>query len=373
MKICIFTHCYPTYKNPIGGNFIPEFANELIKRGHRVIILIPRMKTQVPVDFGIPVILFDWLGGENLLGHLNLLNPVNIIKIFTFLEKASQKLKYLVIHENIDLCLVLWAIPNGIPAYFVKKKTGIPYSIWTLGSDINMYFHNPPVRLLLKIILRNANSLFANSVDLRKKVERISGMKCHFMSTVRVLTVQNKTRTDVDKNKPNFIFVGRLEKVKGADILIDSMIELLIKGTDAALYILGDGSLRVALEKKVNSSRLNDKIIFKGVVNSDTVAGYLRDADYLIIPSRSEGMPIVFWEALQMKTRVIGTDVGDLAYWIRKLGVGEVIPPSDKTKLKQAIVKCINQKDITTSVGEVKIPTIEEAVEVFLGKVNRGY
>ena len=74
-----------------------------------------------------------------------------------------------------------------------------------------------------------------------------------------------------------------------------------------------------------------------------------------------------------MKTRVIGTDVGDLGYWIRKLDVGEVIPPNDKTKLKQTIIKCISQKDSATSVGEVKIPTIEDAVEVFLGKVDRRY
>jgi len=328
------------------------------------------MKNQVPVDFGIPVMLFDWLGGEKLLGHFNLLNPTDIIKMFSFIKEATKGLEHLVVRENIDICLVLWTVPNGIPAYVVKRKIGIPYSVWTLGSDINMYFHNPPFCLLLKIILQNANPLFVNSLDLRKKVERISGKKCHFMSTVRVLRVQNKIKTDVDKNKSNFVFIGRLEKVKGADILIASMIELLTDGTDAVLYILGDGSLRVTLEKKVNTSHLNDKIIFKGIVNSDMVAGYLRDVDYLIIPSRSEGMPVVFWEAMQTKTRVIGTDVGDLGYWIRKLGVGEVIPPNDKTKLKQAIIKYAGKKRKLPPIGKVEIPTIEKSVEKFLVRVN---
>lgn len=345
MNICILTHCYPTDKNPIGGNFIPGFAHELIKQGHKVTILIPKMKDQIPVDFGIPVIAFDWLGGEKLLGKFKLYNPMDLIKLLSLLIRARQKL------IEFDMCLVCWAIPSGLSAYLSRK----PYFVWSLGSDINMYIRNPISRFLLKTILKNAKTTFADGIGLGNKVKKLSGKECHFMPTIRQLPA-NKIKTDVDKSKFNFAFVGRLEKVKGIDILIDAIIELDL---DATLYILGDGSLRSSLEKKAS-----DRIVFKGLADADTVAGYIRDVDYLVIPSRSESIPMVFWEAMQMGTRVIGTDVGDLGYWIRKLDVGIVIPPNDETQLMGAMLKCIRQKP--SPLGRVKIPTAKDSAKTFL-------
>lgn len=351
MNICILTHCYPTDKNPIGGNFIPEFAHELMKQGYKVTILVPKMKDQIPVDFGIPVIAFDWLGGEKLLGKFKLYNPMDLIKLLSLLIRAKQKL------VEFDICLACWAIPSGISAYLSRK----PYFVWSLGSDINMYIHNPVSRFLLKTILKNAKTTFADSIGLGDKVKKLSGKKCHFMPTIRQLPA-SKIKTDVDQSRFNFAFVGRLEKVKGIDILISSMIGLQTE--NIMLYVLGDGSLRSSLEKEVKSAHLSDKIIFKGLADAGTIAGYIRDVDYLIIPSRNESIPMVFWEAMQMGTRVIGTDVGDLGYWIRKLDVGKVIWSNDKIGLMQAMLKCIRHK--LPPFGKVKIPTAKDSAKIFL-------
>ena len=358
MKICILTHCYPTNKNPIGGNFIPEFAYELIKQGHKITILTPKMRDQIPIDFGIPVITFDWLGGEKLLGKFKLYNPMDLVKLLSLVMQAKRELSNQ--DQDIDMCFACWTIPSGISAYLA----GVPYSVWSLGSDIHIFINNPIGRILLKAVFGKAKIVFANNFNFVRKIRNLTGKMCYFIPSIRRLSAKAR-KTNIDKGKFNFVFVGRLERVKGIDILIDAIIELNL---DIMLYILGDGSLRSSLEKKVKSVHLSDKIIFKGFADADIVAGYIRDADYLIIPSRSEGMPVVFWEAMQTGTRVIGTDVGDLGYWINKLNAGKVVPPNDKIELMGAILECARRKP--TLLGKIKIPTAKDSAKIFLDAIK---
>ena len=377
MNICIVTHCYPVYPGDISGNWVPDFARDLRNRGHRICIFTPRMKGYRKKgnedDREFEVRYFSWSGGERLIGDLHLLNPWDMLSLLSLLKNGSEELAKFVKEKGIDVCLGVWAMPGGYFCYRAKKKLNIPYAVWTLGSDVNVYGKKPILKSILKIILREADYLFANGIELSKTVNKLVNRKCEFMPTNRVLPMNVKANIEVRTDTTNFLYIGRLEKVKGIDILIDTMRYLLGDGVKANLYILGDGTLRNDLRKRVDRYKISENVIFKGSVKADVVSSFLRKCDCLVIPSKSEGMPVVFHEAMQAKTPVIVTNVGDMEYITKKYNVGKVVPSKDVMQLKTAM-KEMMKEDKTAYRGRMdelaKNFDLRVAAETFLRNVE---
>ena len=357
MNICIATHCYPYFSGDISGHFVPFLAEELKSRGQRIFIFTPRMEITRSSVFEqereFVVEYFKWLGGTKLLGSLNILNPRDALSLLSLAINGVKNLLDFIERNQIDLCLAIWAIPSGYFCYMAKKRMNIPYAVWVLGSDVNVYGKRLFLRSMLKRVLRDADHLFANSRGLIKSVEALSGKNCGFMATNRRLP--NPGRVTLKKGVTNFLYVGRLERVKGVDVLIESMKNLLEDGVKANLHVLGDGSMKEELEGRVISYEIEKNVFFYGMVNAETVSSYLASCDYLVIPSRSEGMPVVFHEAMQLKVPVIVTDVGDMGQLTRRYNVGEVVEAEDIIQLKEAMKEIIrgNRADYVKKMNEI--------------------
>ena len=101
--------------------------------------------------------------------------------------------------------------------------------------------------------------------------------------------------------------VGRLEKVKGFDLLISSWVNI-----KSNLIIVGSGKEKQKLIDLINKLNLNKKIkIIENVKRNDLV-NYYRNASVLIVPSRDEGGPRVALEALYLEVPVLSTNVGHM-------------------------------------------------------------
>ena len=79
-----------------------------------------------------------------------------------------------------------------------------------------------PIQAALKKIFNNAHNLFADGCQLALDVEKISKNKCRFLASSRVLP-KPEAEITLDKNKTNFLFIGRYHKNKGADVLIEAI------------------------------------------------------------------------------------------------------------------------------------------------------
>lgn len=94
----------------------------------------------------------------------------------------------------------------------------------------------------------------------------------------------------------NFIFVGALSYVKGADLLIDAYCLFAKQNEDWKLYIYGDGPLWSYIENKVSTYHLEKRVFLNHSIK-DVKSCYLR-ASALLFPSRLEGFGIVQAEAM---------------------------------------------------------------------------
>lgn len=122
--------------------------------------------------------------------------------------------------------------------------------------------------------------------------------------------------------------IGRLSEEKGVAVLLEALRSL---GEGApTLLVAGDGPLREALEQSARGLRVR-------------FLGYLPDpreafaaADAVVIPSLTEGLPLVALEALMLQRPLVATAVGELPALLRD-GAGLLVPPGDPAALAAAI------------------------------------
>ena len=113
---------------------------------------------------------------------------------------------------------------------------------------------------------------------------------------------------DIVRTNDYVLAVGRLEKVKGFDLLIESW-----KNIPSKLIIVGKGQEKDSLNKLISNFDLTEKIRIVDEVSQKKLIEYYQRASILIVSSRNEGGPRVALEALYLKIPVISTDVGHMA------------------------------------------------------------
>lgn len=339
MRIAIFTHNYPESKSDRqnAGIFVHDFARELTKQKNDVFVVCPGQKTtRLEID-NIPVYRFAW-GRNKKLGQLKLWNPADLINLFQFLISGYQRAHKITSVIKPNLCLAMWAFPSGVFTYLLKKHLGIPYSIWVLGSDIYIYAKLPIVGYFIKKTLQEAEYLFADGIDLARKVESVSSKKCLFLPSASSFVSRKRKGESQNKKKIVLTFVGRMEPVKGPDIFINVLTKIKDKIKNFEIHLLGDGSLLPSLKNQVRDAGIENNIHFYGNVNDkQEIARVLSMSHWLIIPSRSDSIPLVFSEGMKNGAPVIASALPDLKYLINKYKVGIHFKPESENKLASII------------------------------------
>jgi len=366
-KICLITNRYPAHPDDVASPFVRDFHLELEKKGVEVFVFTPYYETE-KISPNENVIRFKWAGGKKVVGALNLFNPKEAFQLFSFLKNGKQQLLEQLEKIKPDSCLALWALPSGWFAYLAKKRLGIPYSVWCLGSDIYVWAKRPFLRGIIKKVLKEADFLFADGFDLKEKVEELSGKKCLFLPSMRKLPKTIDQTIGLDKSKTNFLYLGRWEKKKGLDELIKAFALVRKEKAQINLHILGWGNYEREMRKLIGQLELKEDIKIVGKVSTSLVSAYLKESDCLVIPSKGDSIPLVFSEALQMRTPLIVTDVGDMGHLVKKFDLGKVVPCEDVQKLACAMTEFIKErKDYSKNMPEVlKFLNIEKAVDDYL-------
>mgnify|MGYP001439114597 CR=1 FL=1 len=118
---------------------------------------------------------------------------------------------------------------------------------------------------------------------------------------------QPQLKKTVKKNNKYALSVGRLEQIKGFDLLISSW-----KNIKTNLVIIGSGKEKKSLEKLIKKNNLINKINIIEEVSRKELIKYYENASVLVIPSRDEGGPRVALEALYLEIPVLSTNVGHM-------------------------------------------------------------
>jgi colanic acid/amylovoran biosynthesis glycosyltransferase len=165
-----------------------------------------------------------------------------------------------------------------------------------------------------------------------------------------------------NKSGENFtiLFCGRLVPLKGADLAIDILDEIIKRGyLKTKLVIIGDGDERQKIESKVTQLKLVEYVFFKGALTQDFVKQEMGLADIFLMPGikdpitkRSEAQGLVIQEAQSMNLPVIVSDVGGMEYGLLPNESGFVVKEKDVIGFANSIEKLIKNEELRIKMGE---------------------
>lgn len=139
--------------------------------------------------------------------------------------------------------------------------------------------------------------------------------------------------------EPIILFVGRIDPIKGIDVLVDALCGLrteLWQTAPPRLLLIGGGADdpgTPALTARARALGLLDQITFVGSVPHADLPPYYRAADVVAVPSFYESFGLVAVEAMACGTPVVASRAGGLAFTIDDEQSGFLIPPNDPAAL----------------------------------------
>jgi glycosyltransferase involved in cell wall biosynthesis len=149
--------------------------------------------------------------------------------------------------------------------------------------------------------------------------------------------------------EPLFVYLGRLRRYKGVDLIIRAFAEL--RHPTARLAIAGNGDHRPALERLVDSLDLRDRVRFLGFIEESEKLALLRSAWALAFTSPKEGWGITNGEAAASGTPVIASDSPGLRESVRDGETGFLVPHGDVTALAAAMRRLANDRALVECLG----------------------
>ncbi|HVM67478.1 MAG TPA: glycosyltransferase family 4 protein, partial [Acidimicrobiales bacterium] len=143
-----------------------------------------------------------------------------------------------------------------------------------------------------------------------------------------------------DATAPDVLFVGRLIAHKGADLLIEALIELHRRGHRTTCAIVGDGPERSRLDAMVSAGGLGGAVRVLGALEShDSIYSLMKGARVFALPSVREGFGISVLEALTCGVPVVTVDHPDnQSRWLVEHGVTGWLCPPDPSALAKGIL-----------------------------------
>jgi D-inositol-3-phosphate glycosyltransferase len=160
------------------------------------------------------------------------------------------------------------------------------------------------------------------------------------------------------------LFVGRMESLKGVDILLDAFWRLLVgdsmKESSACLALIG-GDADVSPEmmdaemtrlKALPVVReLGTKVRFLGKRDQDTLPYYYSSADVVVVPSEYESFGMVALEAMACGTPVVASETGGLAFLIRDGETGFHVPAGNPEALVERMGELLLNRELRQKLG----------------------
>lgn len=226
---------------------------------------------------------------------------------------------------------------SGTVTLLASRLTGIGYSITVHGPHI---FFDPTHWALREKLrysrfivcishyCRSQMMLFSDPVDW----DRLKIVRCG-------VDTERFHYHEVRQQVKRLLYTGRLAVEKGLAVLFDSLRDLLSRGYELELTLLGDGDDRGHLQDLARRLGIQRHVVFAGYASQEQLRAGLQLSDLVILPSFAEGVPVSLMEAMACGVPVLATYVGGVAELVEPERTGLLVPAADCAALSNAIVR----------------------------------
>lgn len=211
----------------------------------------------------------------------------------------------------------------------IFNEGGISFS---LLKNIPYVFYNYLVKQ--KSFISNSDFVITVSNYVRESLIKETGVDDQKIFVIHNGAKIEPFQKDFERNKEiRLIFAGRVEKSKGIFILLESIRDLEVN-----LVVCGIGSALEEAKRRVKELRIENKVTFKGKLDSMELIKEYKNSDVLIAPSlRVEGFPMSIIEGMSYYLPVIASSIGGNSDAVFEGRNGFLIDVSDTKELKDRI------------------------------------
>jgi len=335
-RVLVLSHLYPARDgSSLGGIFVREQLESLSAIAD-VTCVVPRPGSaavcELPQDHpGLRVIEVPLPALGFVPGPFRVLAWIPAYFRRALAVSRSAPTAFDVVHAHFGL-------PDGYVGTLIAKRLSLPLAITLHGSDFNRQLARPGIGRWFGHRITTADAVIAVSEAIA------AGMRARYPEAAsRVHHLANgynsaEITPHLSRTRRHFLFVGSLIALKNPDVLLRAFASVADL-TALNLIFVGDGPLRPALEALAADLGIADRVRFEGQRPHAALDAYLADAAALVLPSSSEGMPMVVNEALASGTPVVASRLPGIEQQVRSEAFGILVPPGDEAALADALLR----------------------------------
>lgn len=346
-----------------------NLAQNLMKRGHRVIYIAPRWKESkitevdgVPVYYVASYETFVYPGMRNVLPW-------------------SRHVKKILQRENVDIVhatgpwLLNWAALRAARKLdLVTVQTF--HTMLQEPTYIRYFTHSDALVPVLRAIawryfglyMRRSDAVTGPSRHVKSELEEhYPDVPIHHIPNgINLEKFQNGANIEETKrrfpdfNEKTFIFIGRLGQEKSVDRLINGMSVAIRRDREIRLILIGDGPGRPAYEAQVRELRLTREIHFLGRIDPIDLysSGLIHNACANITASITESFGMTVIEAMASGTPSIVPDVPGISELT--VGTGLTFHRDDLEELADQALRLVNDPALRKRLSEACLARAHE-------------
>lgn len=358
MRVCMVTTSFPRWQGDSSGIFVESLSDSLSKMGLGIIIVAPghRDTARMEAKDSMMVHRFSYrtplrskrLAYDGGIPHKLKTSRLARLEVPSFLVSMHALTSR--VARTCDLIHAHW-IPTGAVAGLVAKRLGLPMVITAHGSDATYLKAGKMVREVCRFSLASANHVIAVSDTLRDDLIRF-GVRADNVTTIHNGVDQTAFQArDEDSGGRMIVWAGRMTEEKGVEYLIRAMRKITTVFRDAVLRLVGDGPLRQDLEELATQLRLSGSVSFVGEKSHSEMVSVYAGCDLVVLPSLSEGLPMVLLEAMAAGKPVVASRVGGIPEVISEGRTGYLVSPGSPDEIADRVIELLGRPELMTEMG----------------------
>ena len=296
-----------------------------LRDGYDFVIITAKMRSDLPKH--------DLLQGKIPVIRVGV--GVGIIDKWLYPFLASHEAK----NHNPDLIHAILETFAGLALLKCGKTCPNAKRILTCQTTNRKFLKGP--------IVRSPDAVTAISNHLADEVRKIGRDDVVVIPNGIDLFVFEEARKKYAKVPGSVLFVGRLEKMKGVDVLLRAFAN--VQTSSSTLTIVGEGSQRPALKALRDELGLKDRVTFAGYIPHEELPMHYAKAQVFCGLSRSEALGNVFLEAQAAGCAVVATNVGGIRDIVGSQH--QIIESGDNEAATSAIQKALQQKVVLSDLS----------------------
>src|SRR5574341_68182 len=364
MKVLHIVSAFPRFEGDVITPWLIETLKRLKGQGVNITVLAPSYKgLSNQMIYGIPVIRFRYFfkKWENLTHEETAPDRVSRSLFYKFLVPfyviaGTLRIVFLCQRERFDVIHVHWPVPHAIFGYAGKLFSGGKLVLSFYGVELRWVKKKIPIlKSFLKWSLNRADLVTCISNHTKNELLGLTSKPVLIIPFGAGLEITAKEASPA--YPPEILFVGRLVERKGVKYLIDAF-RLLVQKSDCLLYLVGDGPEKPNVEKQVQNTGLQNKVILTGQIPEKDLQKRYQHCSVFVLPAiidskgDTEGLGVVLIEALNYKKPVIASAVGGIPDIVIDSQTGLLVPQKDPQKLADAILRVLQDTALSKRLGE---------------------